>query len=138
MTGVVNYEPFVWFILVMQSHYVTFCYDHEYPQPIQSRVPWRKLPGHFLRHLHRIFNKHSLVCFVILVRSLLPAELSIPALESRIEKARAGPSSQDDLNELSHSLAKLSKDLADASGSLPSYDQKQYELVRFQFLVRSE
>ncbi|EKM77483.1 hypothetical protein AGABI1DRAFT_130184 [Agaricus bisporus var. burnettii JB137-S8] len=50
------------------------------------------------------------------------------ALELRIEKARAGPSPQDDLNELSYWLAKLSKDLADASGSLPSYDQKQYEL----------
>jgi hypothetical protein len=71
-----------------------------------------------------------LVCFIIQSRCL-PAELSIPALESRIERAQAGPSAQDDVNELSVSLAKLSKDLADAAGSLPSYDQKQYELVRF-------
>ncbi|CAA7269898.1 unnamed protein product [Cyclocybe aegerita] len=50
-------------------------------------------------------------------------------LESRVETARAGPPpSQGVLNELSMSLAKATKALADATRSIPSYDQKQSEI----------
>ncbi|KIJ93724.1 hypothetical protein K443DRAFT_381023 [Laccaria amethystina LaAM-08-1] len=54
------------------------------------------------------------------------------ALESRIAAASNSSSksspSPEHIQELSISLAKLTKTLAGATGSLPSYDQKQYEL----------
>ncbi|KAJ7704350.1 tubulin binding cofactor C-domain-containing protein [Mycena rosella] len=49
-------------------------------------------------------------------------------LESRVESAKATTTTADGLNALSLDLAKLTKTLADATGSLPSYDQRQYEL----------
>ncbi|KAF9045246.1 tubulin binding cofactor C-domain-containing protein [Panaeolus papilionaceus] len=50
-------------------------------------------------------------------------------LESRIESAKSGGSvTQETITELSILLAKATRALADATGSIPSYDQKQYEL----------
>ncbi|KAF8802360.1 TBCC-domain-containing protein [Phlegmacium glaucopus] len=50
-------------------------------------------------------------------------------LESRIDVAKALDSpSQELIQELSVLLAKITKSLADATGSIPSYDQKQYEI----------
>ncbi|RDB23844.1 Tubulin-folding cofactor C [Hypsizygus marmoreus] len=56
-------------------------------------------------------------------------QISCSDLESRISSAKASPSSisQDVLQTLSIDLAKLTKSLADATGSLPSYGQRQYE-----------
>jgi hypothetical protein len=51
-------------------------------------------------------------------------------LESRVELAKSTKITADDLQILSLDLAKLTKTLVDATGSLPSYDQRQYELVR--------
>lgn len=52
-------------------------------------------------------------------------------LVSRIEAIKAqGSPSQDSLQDLSVSLAKMTKALGDATGQIPSYDQKQYENVR--------
>jgi hypothetical protein len=52
-------------------------------------------------------------------------------LETQIEAARIRtPVSPDLLQELSISLAKLTKALGDATGLIPGYDQKQYENVR--------
>ncbi|KAJ7075112.1 tubulin binding cofactor C-domain-containing protein [Mycena belliarum] len=48
-------------------------------------------------------------------------------LESRVDLVKA-PITADALNTLSSDLAKLTKTLADATGSVPSYDQRQYEL----------
>lgn len=51
-------------------------------------------------------------------------------LESQIDVAKSNPPvSSELLQKFSVQLAILSKDLADATGSLPSYDQRQYELV---------
>ncbi|KAJ7028721.1 tubulin binding cofactor C-domain-containing protein, partial [Mycena alexandri] len=49
-------------------------------------------------------------------------------LESRVESAKSTKITADALQTLSVDLAKLTKTLADATGSLPSYDQRQYEL----------
>ncbi|KAF8958938.1 tubulin binding cofactor C-domain-containing protein [Flammula alnicola] len=50
-------------------------------------------------------------------------------LESRIEAAKAVPSPPPDvLQELTLLLGKATKALADATGSIPTYDQKQYEI----------
>ncbi|GLB39863.1 putative tubulin binding cofactor C [Lyophyllum shimeji] len=49
-------------------------------------------------------------------------------LDARIGKAVSSASvSEELLEELSAELARLTKSLADATGSLPSYDQRQYE-----------
>ncbi|KAG5639734.1 hypothetical protein H0H81_000014 [Sphagnurus paluster] len=58
-----------------------------------------------------------------------PEAFSNPtALESRVEVAKSSPSITEELlQELSIALSRLTKDLADATGSLPSYDQRQYE-----------
>ncbi|KAH9481509.1 Tubulin-folding cofactor C [Psilocybe cubensis] len=49
-------------------------------------------------------------------------------LESQISAAKTtSPLPQETLQDLAVSLAKAAKALADATGSLPSYDQKQYE-----------
>lgn len=50
-------------------------------------------------------------------------------MESRIDAFRTSlnPVSQAELQELSVEVAKLAKSLSDATGSLPSYDQRQYE-----------
>ncbi|KAJ7151461.1 tubulin binding cofactor C-domain-containing protein [Mycena crocata] len=48
-------------------------------------------------------------------------------LESRVESTKSTITA-DALQNLSTDLAKLTKTLADATGSLPSYDQRQYEL----------
>ncbi|KAJ7672611.1 tubulin binding cofactor C-domain-containing protein [Mycena polygramma] len=49
-------------------------------------------------------------------------------LESRVDLAKSSKITADALQDLSLDLAKLTKTLADATGSLPSYDQRQYEL----------
>ncbi|KAJ7507210.1 tubulin binding cofactor C-domain-containing protein [Mycena galericulata] len=49
-------------------------------------------------------------------------------LESRVESAKSTTITADGLQSLSVDFAKLTKTLADATGSLPSYDQRQYEL----------
>ncbi|KAJ7756945.1 tubulin binding cofactor C-domain-containing protein [Mycena metata] len=49
-------------------------------------------------------------------------------LESRVESVKSTKITADVLQTLSVDLAKLTKTLADATGSLPSYDQRQYEL----------
>ncbi|KAJ7130229.1 tubulin binding cofactor C-domain-containing protein [Mycena epipterygia] len=49
-------------------------------------------------------------------------------LESRVDLAKSSKPTADSLQILSVDLAKLTKTLADATGSLPSYDQRQYEL----------
>ncbi|KAJ7865261.1 tubulin binding cofactor C-domain-containing protein [Mycena leptocephala] len=49
-------------------------------------------------------------------------------LESRVESAKSTKITADALQILSLDLAKLTKTLVDATGSLPSYDQRQYEL----------
>jgi len=40
-----------------------------------------------------------------------------------------GSPSQDLIQDLTLSLAKVTKALVDATGSIPSYDQKQYQTV---------
>ncbi|KAL1680657.1 tubulin binding cofactor C-domain-containing protein [Schizophyllum commune] len=51
------------------------------------------------------------------------------ALQTRIQAAKAtSPASPSTLQELTSEISKLMTTLADASGSLPSYDQRQYEL----------
>ncbi|KAL1717593.1 tubulin binding cofactor C-domain-containing protein [Schizophyllum commune] len=51
------------------------------------------------------------------------------ALQTRIEAAKASsPASPLTLQELTSEISKLMTTLADASGSLPSYDQRQYEI----------
>ncbi|KAL1670284.1 tubulin binding cofactor C-domain-containing protein [Schizophyllum commune] len=51
------------------------------------------------------------------------------ALQTRIQAAKAtSPASASTLQELTSEISKLMTTLADASGSLPSYDQRQYEL----------
>ncbi|KAJ7291218.1 tubulin binding cofactor C-domain-containing protein [Mycena rebaudengoi] len=49
-------------------------------------------------------------------------------LESRLESTKAATITSDVLHDLSVDLAKLTKALAEATGSLPSYAQRQYEL----------
>ncbi|KAF8208225.1 TBCC-domain-containing protein [Mycena galopus ATCC 62051] len=49
-------------------------------------------------------------------------------LESRVDSAKSTTITADALQTLSLDLAKLTKTLSDATGSLPSYDQRQYEL----------
>ncbi|KAJ7337352.1 tubulin binding cofactor C-domain-containing protein [Mycena albidolilacea] len=49
-------------------------------------------------------------------------------LESRVDLAKSSKITADALQTLSSDLAKLTKTLSDATGSLPSYDQRQYEL----------
>ena len=54
-------------------------------------------------------------------------------MESRIDAAKAlDLPSQEVIHELSALLAKMTKSLADATGSIPSYDQKQFEIVGMQ------
>lgn len=51
------------------------------------------------------------------------------ALQSRIETAKARPPvSASTLQEFTNEISNLMRTLADTSGSLPSYDQRQYEL----------
>lgn len=52
-------------------------------------------------------------------------------LETRLAAFKSQPksTSSDELQALAVELAKLSKTLTDATGSLPSYDQRQCELV---------
>ncbi|KAJ6463918.1 tubulin binding cofactor C-domain-containing protein [Mycena sanguinolenta] len=49
-------------------------------------------------------------------------------LESRVDLAKSTKVTADVLQILSLDLAKLTKTLSDATGSLPGYDQRQYEL----------
>jgi len=57
------------------------------------------------------------------------------ALEHQVKAAKAqGSPSQDTLQTLSVSLAKITKALVDATGLIPSYDQKQHENVCRVFL----
>ncbi|KAF7366688.1 Tubulin-folding cofactor C [Mycena sanguinolenta] len=49
-------------------------------------------------------------------------------LESRVDLAKSTKVTADVLQTLSLDLATLTKTLSDATGSLPSYDQRQYEL----------
>ncbi|KAJ7253063.1 tubulin binding cofactor C-domain-containing protein [Mycena haematopus] len=49
-------------------------------------------------------------------------------LESRVDIAKSTKITADTLQSLSLDLAKLTKTLSDAIGSLPGYDQRQYEL----------
>ncbi|KAJ7628454.1 tubulin binding cofactor C-domain-containing protein [Roridomyces roridus] len=49
-------------------------------------------------------------------------------LESRVQEAKSTTITADDLQILAVDLAKLNKTLADATGSLPGYDQRQFEL----------
>ncbi|KAK7019844.1 tubulin-folding cofactor C [Favolaschia claudopus] len=49
-------------------------------------------------------------------------------LESRVEALKSTQPTTDALQTLSVELAKLTKTLSDATGSIPSYDQRQYEL----------
>ncbi|KAK7042428.1 tubulin-folding cofactor C [Favolaschia claudopus] len=49
-------------------------------------------------------------------------------LESRVEASKSTQPTTDALQALSVELAKLTKTLSDATGSIPSYDQRQYEL----------
>lgn len=59
--------------------------------------------------------------------SLSPNHLE---LETKLESARSMPSPTPAvLQELSVLLAKATKTLADATGSIPTYDQKQHEIV---------
>lgn len=56
-------------------------------------------------------------------------------LESRIDAAKAlDLPPQELIQDLSASLVKITKSLADATGSIPSYDQKQFEIVGVQYL----
>lgn len=50
-------------------------------------------------------------------------------LGNRLESAKSATASQNDLQTFTVELAKLTKALSDATGSLPSYDQRQCELV---------
>lgn len=60
-------------------------------------------------------------------------------LESRIDAAKALDSPpQEVIHELSALLAKMTKSLADATGSIPSYDQKQFEIVGMQYLSKEQ
>ncbi|KAF9011882.1 tubulin binding cofactor C-domain-containing protein [Cyathus striatus] len=49
-------------------------------------------------------------------------------LESRVNAATTTTPSTETLQSLSLELSKLTKSLADAAGSIPNYDQKQYEI----------
>ncbi|TFK31502.1 tubulin binding cofactor C-domain-containing protein [Crucibulum laeve] len=49
-------------------------------------------------------------------------------LEKRVNTAKSSSPSQELLRSLTIDLAKLTRGLADATGSLPGYDQKQYEI----------
>lgn len=51
-------------------------------------------------------------------------------LATRIEAAKSSSPTQDVLQNITVDLAKMTKNLAEATGSLPSYDQRQYENVR--------
>ena len=51
-------------------------------------------------------------------------------LESRVDAVKElDLPPQELIHELSALLAKMTKSLADATGSIPSYDQKQFEIV---------
>lgn len=65
---------------------------------------------------------------VFLLNDIIGAELD---LESRVDAAKALTDlpPQELIHELSALLAKMTKSLADATGSIPSYDQKQFEIV---------
>lgn len=68
----------------------------------------------------------TLICFLHVIWIIL-GQLD---LESRIDAAKALDSPhQEMIQELSVLLAKITKSLADATGSIPSYDQKQFEWV---------
>ncbi|KAG6816395.1 hypothetical protein H0H87_006307 [Tephrocybe sp. NHM501043] len=57
-----------------------------------------------------------------------PNPTPTPNLEARVEAARSSAVVSEELcKELSSDLARLVKDLADATGSIPSYDQRQNE-----------
>ena len=58
-------------------------------------------------------------------------------LESRVDAAKAlDLPPQELIHELSALLAKITKSLADATGSIPSYDQKQLEIVGMQYIYQ--
>jgi hypothetical protein len=60
-------------------------------------------------------------------------------LESRVDAVKAlDLPPQELINELSVLLAKMTKSLADATGSIPSYDQKQFEIVGMQYLIKEQ
>ena len=60
-------------------------------------------------------------------------------LESRVDAVKAlDLRPQELIQELSALLAKITKSLADATGSIPSYDQKQFEIVGMQYLSRNK
>ena len=60
-------------------------------------------------------------------------------LESRVDAVKAlDLPSQELIHDLSALLAKMTKSLADATGSIPSYDQKQFEIVGMQYLSKEQ
>jgi hypothetical protein len=61
-------------------------------------------------------------------------------LESRVDAAKAlvDLPPQELIHELSALLAKMTKSLADATGSIPSYDQKQFEIVGMQLSFKEQ
>lgn len=60
-------------------------------------------------------------------------------LESRVDAVKAlDLRPQELIQELSALLVKITKSLADATGSIPSYDQKQFEIVGMQYLSKNK
>lgn len=63
----------------------------------------------------------------------IPPHLNVAVeLEDKIKAAKLDPApTPESLQEISVLLAKATKTLADATGGIPTYDQRQYEIVRF-------
>lgn len=60
-------------------------------------------------------------------------------MESRVDAVKAlDLPPQEVIHELSGLLAKMTKSLADATGSIPSYDQKQFEIVGMRYLSKNK
>jgi len=102
--------------------------------PCFVRLPWypltaQKRPGRLLKHLLPLSKRLVLVKPVRLYTCPTNSHWSIE-LASRLKVANA-----DSLRSIAGEIQAFNKRLTEATGRLPSYDQRQCELVRALYLI---